>query len=209
MTPWVRRVALTAHITASVGWIGAVACFLALAVAGLTSSDDRVARAAYLAMELTGWFVIVPLSFAAPITGIVQALGTAWGLFRHYWVLVKFLITIPCTVILLLHMQPTTQLAAVAAETTFAGSGLGALQIQLVADSIAAMVVLVVATTLAVYKPPGLTPYGARRRNASGGPDTSAAGTPVWVKVFGALVLALVVLFLGLHITGHGLGGHH
>ncbi len=34
MTPIVRKFALTAHITFSVGWLGAVAGFLALAIAG-------------------------------------------------------------------------------------------------------------------------------------------------------------------------------
>jgi len=60
-------------------------------------------RAAYLATELTTWFVIVPLAFAALITGIVQSLGTTWGLFRHYWVVVKFVLTVLATILLLLH----------------------------------------------------------------------------------------------------------
>lgn len=60
MTPYVRKFALTAHVTSSVGWLGAVAVFLALAIAGLTSKDAQMVRAAYLAMELTTRFVIVP-----------------------------------------------------------------------------------------------------------------------------------------------------
>lgn len=49
-------------------------------------------RAAALAMGLTAWFVILPLSLAALTTGLVQALGTAWGSFRHYWILFKLLL---------------------------------------------------------------------------------------------------------------------
>lgn len=85
MTPQLRKLALTAHVTSSVGWLGAVAGFLALALTGLTSEDNQMARAAYLAMELYCWFVIVPLSLTSPLTGVVQSLGTTWGLFRHYW----------------------------------------------------------------------------------------------------------------------------
>jgi hypothetical protein len=59
MTPSLRKLVLTAHITFSVGWIGAVAAFLALAIAGLTSHDVQMVRAASLAMELTARFVIV------------------------------------------------------------------------------------------------------------------------------------------------------
>jgi hypothetical protein len=160
MAPNLRKLALTAHVTSSVGWLGAVATFLALAVAGLTSRDAQVVRAAYLAMELTAWCVIVPLSFASPLTGIVQSLGTTWGLFRHYWVLIKFLMTIPCTLILLLHMQPIGLLARAAAETTLSSGDLTRLRIQLVADAGAALIVLLVATTLSVYKPQGMTRYG-------------------------------------------------
>ncbi|MBA3519246.1 MAG: hypothetical protein H0T75_16780, partial [Rhizobiales bacterium] len=97
MTPSLRKFALAAHVTASVGLLGAVAGFLALAVAGLTSKDPQMVRAAYLATELTASFVIVPLCLAALLTGLVQSLGTSWGLFRHYWVLVKLLLTVLVT----------------------------------------------------------------------------------------------------------------
>jgi hypothetical protein len=162
MTDGVRKFALTAHVISSVGWLGAVSGFLALAVAGLTSQDADMVRAAYLAMDLTGWFVIVPLSVASLITGIIQALGTTWGLFRHYWVLIKLVITILATILLLLHMRPTTYLAGVATETTLSSTDLRAVRIQLVGDAAAALVALLVATTLSVYKPRGLTPYGRR-----------------------------------------------
>ncbi len=164
MTPRLRKFALTAHVSSSVGWLGAVAGFLALAVAGLTSQDPQRVRAAYLAMELTAWFVIVPLSLASPLTGLVQSLGTTWGLFRHYWVLVKFLITIPATILLLVHMRPVGHLARAVAETTLASGDLAGLRLQLVADASAAMLVLLVATTLSVFKPRGLTPYGQRKQ---------------------------------------------
>ena len=163
MAPNLRKLVLTAHVTSSVGWLGAVTSFLALAIIGLTSQDAQIMRAAYLAMELTAWCVIVPLSFASPLSGIVQSLGTTWGLFRHYWVLIKFLMTIPCTLVLLLHMQPISRLGRLAAETTLSGSDLSRLRIQLVADAGAAVLVLLVATTLSVYKPQGLTRYGAHK----------------------------------------------
>ena len=163
MTPRLRKFALTAHVTSSVGWLGAVAAFLALAVAGLTSQDAQRVRAAYLAMELTGWSVIVPLSLASLFTGLVQSLGTPWGLFRHYWVLFKLLITVLATIVLLVHMQPITYVAGVAAETTLSRADLRGLRIQLVADAGAALLVLLVATTLSVYKPQGRTPYGPKQ----------------------------------------------
>lgn len=101
MTLDFRKLALTAHITFSVGWLGAIAGFLVLSIAGLTSQDAEVVRGAYLAMNLISLFVIVPMTLAATATGPVQALGTEWGLRRHYWVLVKFALTIIATIVLL------------------------------------------------------------------------------------------------------------
>jgi len=44
----------------AVGWLGAVVAYLALALVGLTSPSAQMVRAAYLAMEVIGWYVIVP-----------------------------------------------------------------------------------------------------------------------------------------------------
>ena len=164
MSPRLRKLALMAHVTSSVGWLGAVAGFLALAVAGLTSRDAQTVRAVYLVMDLTAWYVIVPLCLASLLTGLVSSLSTTWGLFRHYWVLLKILITIPSTLMLLVHMQPISYMAGVAANTPFSIVDLHGLKIQLVIESGAAVVVLLVATALSVYKPKGLTRYGWRKQ---------------------------------------------
>lgn len=84
MPSHLRRFALTAHIVFSVGWLGTVASYLALAVIGLTSQDSQTARGAYLVMESAAWIILVPLAFASLLTGIILSLGTRWGLFRHY-----------------------------------------------------------------------------------------------------------------------------
>ncbi|KOF17197.1 hypothetical protein AC244_18505 [Ensifer adhaerens] len=85
MTPLVRKVAL---IATSVGSLGAVAGFLALAVAGLASEDTQTMTSVYVAMDVIARSVILPLIFASLMTGLIQSLGTTWGLFRHCWVLV-------------------------------------------------------------------------------------------------------------------------
>jgi len=164
MPPRLRKFALTAHVTSSVGWLGAVAGFLALAVAGLTSRDAQIVRATYVVMDLTGWFVLVPLCFASVLTGLVSSLGTMWGLFRQYWVMLKVLMTIPSTILLLVHLQPISYIAGVAAETTLSSADLRGLRIQIVVESAAALLVLLVATALSVYKPKGLTRYGWRKQ---------------------------------------------
>ena len=197
MTAAGRKLVLTLHVIASVGWSGAVMCFLVLAIAGLSSSDPQLMRAVYLAMERIGWWIIVPLSIVAPVTGVMQSLTTSWGLLRHYWVTLKLLITIPSTVILLIHMQPAGRLAERARDALFTATDLYELRIQLTADAALAVLALLVATVLALYKPAGLTPYGNR-----------GAAMPRWVKAFTVAALVGIVLFALSHIAGRGLHGN-
>jgi hypothetical protein len=149
----------------SVGWLGAVAVFLVLAIAGLTDQDAQKVRAAYLAMDLIGWSVVVPLSCASLLSGIVSALGTPWGLFRHYWVLMKLILNVVATGLLLLHMQPISQVAAVAARGALSGPDLRGLRVDLLLDAGAGLLALLAATALGVLKPSGLTRYGWRKQH--------------------------------------------
>jgi hypothetical protein len=163
MTPRLRKFALTAHVASSVGSLGAVAGFLALAVAGLTSQDGQMVRGAYLAMELTAWFVIVPLVLASLLTGVVQALGTQWGLLRHYWVLAKLLLTVLAAIVLLLQMELICYLAGVAAQTTLSSLDLREARHSLVVHAAGGLLVLLVPVVLSLYKPRGMTRYGWRK----------------------------------------------
>jgi hypothetical protein len=159
MPPRLRKFALAAHLTVSVGWIGAVAAYMALDVAVATSQDTQTLRAAYLGMELIARSVIVPLAFASVLTGLVMSLGTKWGLFRHYWVLISLLLTIVATVVLLVETQTISYFAAMAADPTTSSGDLRALGSTLV-HSVGGTVVLLVVLVLNVYKPRGMTRYG-------------------------------------------------
>lgn len=164
MTPVVRKIVLTAHIATSVGWLGAVVAFLGLNVVGLTAQDVQSVRAAYLAMEAMTLYVIVPLSLAAVPIGLVNSLGTPWGLFRHYWIVMKLLITVFATIILLTFTQTMTAIAGLAAETTMSAADLRRLGTGPLLHASGGLVVLLVATILSVFKPRGLTPYGWRKQ---------------------------------------------
>ena len=166
MTPFFRKFALTLHVTSSVGLLGAIAAFLALAITGLTSGDVQTVRAVYLVMDLIARFVIVPLAFASLLTGLIQSLGTTWGLFRHYWVLVKLLLTVFATIILLFKMELIGYAALLAAETTLPGADLRAAGIQLVVHAAGGLLVLLVPMVLSVYKPQGRTRYGLHKQRA-------------------------------------------
>lgn len=166
MGPGLRRFFLTSHVTSSVGWLGAVAGFLALAVVGLVARDVQTVRAACLGMApMTRW-VIVPLCLASLVSGIVQSLGTPWGLFKHHWVLLKLVVTLVATAALIQHAGPIQDAASLATAAGFSPAELGNLRVNLVVDAGAALLALVAMTALSIYKPRAPTSYGRRRKRA-------------------------------------------
>src|ERR687894_2796587 len=116
MAPNPRKFALTTHITSSLGFLGAALAYLGLGISAVISEDTQTVRAAWIAMEVIGWYVIVPMALASLLTGLVQALGTPWGLFRHYWLVFKLAINVAATIVLLMYMETFRYLADVAAD---------------------------------------------------------------------------------------------
>lgn len=183
------------HVTSSVGWLGAVLVYLVVAIVGLTSLDLQRVRATYLSMDIIAWFVIVPLAIAALMTGLVQSLGTPWGLFRHYWVLIKFSLTLFGTAILLLHAPRVSEMAIRAAETSFLTADYSAQRTQLVVHAAGGLVILLAATALSIFKPWGKTRYG---RGVTG-------ATKRYVLL---AIIGVVVLLALLHLKGGGPRAH-
>ena len=163
LRPGLRKLALVTHVTSSVGWTGAVVASLALAIVGLTSQDAQLVRAVALTLEPLGWFVLVPMSLASLLTGLVVSLGTRWGLLRHYWVVVKLLMNLVAAAVLLLYMQTLGALADVAASASSGGDVSDLRSPSPLVHAAGALLLLLVATTLSVYKPKGMTRYGQRR----------------------------------------------
>ena len=168
VSPALRKVTLTVHIACSVGWLGAIAAYITLNIPALTSDNNQTVRAAYLMMTPIGWYAIVPLATATLLTGIMLSLGTAWGLFRHYWVVFSLIITIVAYAVLLGHMADVSALAAMAAD---ANADISHLSGDL-PHSIGGLLVLLVPLVLNIYKPRGLTRYGYRKQRA---PSSSPA----------------------------------
>lgn len=163
MKTGLRKLALSVHLTVSIGWIGAVVAYLALGVTAANGEDVDTVRGAWMAMEMIGWYVIVPLAVTSLLTGLLMALGTKWGLFRHYWVLISFFLTLFSAVVLLLHMPTVTAMADIAQEAE--GARLEALGGDLGHPGVG-LVILLVVQVLNLYKPAGLTRYGWRKQQA-------------------------------------------
>ncbi len=209
MKPRIYRLVLTSHITFSVGWLGAVAVFIVLAITGLTSQNTQLSRASCIAMELSAWFVIVPFSLTSLFTGIIQAVGTKWGLLKHYWIVVKLFLTIASTILLLLHMQPITYLASAATDPSFSNSQHSGQIINLIAKAGAAILVLLAITTISVYKPWGKIQFGLGNNNKNIMLQSNKAITKKSLRFYIIIALiALVVIFIIMHLFGGGMGRH-
>ena len=146
MPAGLRKAALVVHIACSVGWLGAIVAFLAVASAAPPAW-------AHDATQLIVRTAVVPAAFASLASGLFSSLGTTWGLLRHYWVIFKLVLNLFATAVLLLYAQSMDERHG--ATDVVHASG--------------ALLVLVAATALAVYKPRGTTAYGRRRPPITGG----------------------------------------
>lgn len=162
LSPAARKLLLTAHVAVAVGWIGALAGFLVLSIAGLVSADVMITRSVYLAMDLLNRFVIVPAALLSVLTGVVQSLGTPWGLLRHYWVVFKFLLILTATVMLLAKTGPISDVARAAAEAALTSSDMRGLRLSIMGHAIGGLAVLLWAMALGIYKPKATTPFRNR-----------------------------------------------
>ena len=168
LTPRLRRTLLLAHIASSVGWLGAVAAYIALDLTAVTSEDEQLVRAAHLAMEVTVQWVIVPLALTTVVIGVLTALGTPWGLLRHYWVVVKLLLTLLATAVLLAETRTIGSLADAARTVADPRELPGSLP-----HSVGGLIVLLLVLVLSVYKPKGVTRYGWRKQQERRRPPRS------------------------------------
>ena len=154
-----RKFLLTLHIICSLGWAGAVAVFVVLDLAALTGEQIELSRLLWLGFQATVWSLLIPLALGSLLTGVVLALGTKWGLICHYWVLLKLVLTLFATVILVLYTHTIDPLAEIAADPVMSGVQMPSALLH----TGGALVVLALATILAVYKPRGMTRYGQKK----------------------------------------------
>jgi hypothetical protein len=158
-----RQLLLAVHLACSIGWIGAVCAYLALAFAVPATGDPQVVRAAWIGMALMGWYVLVPLAAGALLTGVVMGAVTKWGLLRHYWVVISLVGTVVLTAVLVVHVPDVSARADIARA---ANDEHVLMMSSDIAHAVIALVLLLGVLVLNIYKPKGLTRYGWRKERA-------------------------------------------
>ena len=150
-----HEAALTAHVLTSVGWFGVASVVLLCALAASASDTVVEATGFYRTMALAPW-LSVPLGIGSVATGVLLGLGTAHGVIRRWWVVVKIAIA---AAVIVTDAFVLRHFADLAVHQGHAARGLRD-------ASIAHVAVLAVATVLSVFKPWGATPWAPRQRHA-------------------------------------------
>lgn len=161
-----RKLALLAHVASSVGWLGAAAAFLALAAAALGSDDGAAIRAALVAMETVFSDAILPVALATVVIGVGQSLVSPYGLLRHWWVVVKLVLTILAAVIVVMYRDTMAATVALSGDPALPATVLRGLVLSPLVHAAGGLGVLLAALALSIYKPRGLTPLGWQREDA-------------------------------------------
>lgn len=199
-----RKFTLTSHITFSVGWLGAIAVFLALAITALTTVNKQVAQATYVAMEISTLYIIIPFCIASFITGLIQALGTKWGLFKYYWIIVKLFLTIVMTALLFLHLKPISYLSGVAMDMSSYKIEASHTLIDLIVKASAAVLGLIIITTISIYKPWGRV---QRLKEINGNDEGIHRNRRIRMYLLFALGL-VITFFIIMHLLNGGVRKH-
>jgi hypothetical protein len=147
LTPRWRRAVLTVHVITAVGWLGVDLVLLTLGISGLAGADPDVV---YPAQSLVGRMLFTPLSALVWLVGVANAAYTKWGLVKHWWVLVKLLLTTLMLVLVVVLLYPAlTRAGELAGAMEFAD------RVNLVVAPSVSTSLLITATVLSTYKPWG------------------------------------------------------
>lgn len=174
MSPFVRKAALAIHLAVSVGWIGAAAAYLALAIRAMSNPQAAIIRSSWSTFAFLGWYVLVPLALLTLATGLLMAAGTRWGVLHHYWVVISLLLTVLAVAVLVSHMGDVTARMQATATGSADPAGLASE----VLHSGLGLLVLLVVHTLNVYKPRGLTRLGWRAQERRKGAESGGRVPP-------------------------------
>lgn len=102
---------LAVHLTCSCGWIGVVLGYLALGIASTVTEQSSTITSSWVAWSC--WVVRAgPVGVGVLNYGHVAGVATRWGLFRQYWVLFAFAMTLLATVVLILHLPSVSRTAS-------------------------------------------------------------------------------------------------
>lgn len=171
--PWrlsasARKLTLTIHIIAAIGWLGVDLVLFVFALTGLTSDDPTTIALSYQAIEMFAVVLLVPLGLISLATGLLLGWGSKYGVLRYHWVLWKLILNVVLTTLVIFALRPGINEAAerAAGPSETLADRLDQSRVDMIFPPTVSITALTIATVLAVYKPWGRTKYGQRRLEA-------------------------------------------
>jgi hypothetical protein len=161
-----RQALLAFHAVTSAAWLGVAVMFVALAGLALSAANVRDAQTIYETMAFFDQTMLPMATVAATTSGFALGVTTKWGIVRHWWVAIKVVLSFAVLGIAFgfLHdalersAEQAAQLASVGgtvADVTSSGQ-------VVLGGFLLALVSLIGAMLLSIYKPRGMTPLGRR-----------------------------------------------
>jgi hypothetical protein len=147
---------VAAHVLVGVGWFGITFAKLVLEIVAVRTADQDGTRSGLLFMQALDRAVFPPVALATLATGILLSVATAWGLFKHWWIVVKLVLTVGVIV---------TGAAFIGAWTDAAVRGTtsgGSASLWLIGAAVVHVLMLGAATVISVLKPWGEVRPGPR-----------------------------------------------
>jgi hypothetical protein len=163
-SPRWRQAVVWLHVVSSVAWMSQALALVVLMSLAVTTSN---AAATSMADRLDS-ALLAPMANASAFTGLVLAGATAWGYFRHWWVLTKFVLTLAQLYAGIFLLSPALRDSVDTATATVA---------QIAGASLMASA-LAFQAWLSVAKPGKKTPWS---------PAAKPPTAPTWVFVAGVL----------------------
>jgi hypothetical protein len=108
-------------------------------------------------MRLFSRGFVQPVAMATLLTGVALSLGTKWGVFRYYWIVVKLILTIATVLCGIFILGPAVDqtIAATAGSAPSIAAIRASIPTTLIVAAAANVLMLVAATVISVYKPWG------------------------------------------------------
>jgi uncharacterized membrane protein len=168
MPPRLRKSMLFIHIVTGVGWMGTDIALAILVFGALRSDDAERVAASYLATAYIGVAAVPVLALAMTVSGIILSIGSGLGLLKHWWVLVKLVISLALCVLvyvaLLPELRTLPQMVEMGASADDVRDQLGPTTTGLLFPPVVSFTMMAVASLLSIFKPWGKTPWTASSR---------------------------------------------
>ncbi|CAM5780763.1 MULTISPECIES: hypothetical protein [Brevibacillus] len=154
-----KQLIIIIHVLSVVCWLGGAMVMLLLGMYMLKAENGEQLYYTLDNMHLVDVVFIRYTAVVALLTGIVLSVWTNWGLFKHYWILIKLILTVSLIGFGIGYMADwLSQIVRIAEQERFLALGDAAFlntSYSLIGGAIANIVSLIFMTAITYFKPFG------------------------------------------------------